>query len=68
KETVRKKTEEFLQQTKVDELMVVSSIYDHGDRLRSYELFSDIMQEIAEAGPATLSFDPPTAYSGKEKS
>lgn len=46
KETVRKKTEEFLQRTGVDELMVVSSMYDHGDRVKSYEIFSDIMQEI----------------------
>lgn len=53
RETVKRKTEEFLRQTRVDELMVVSSIYDHHDRLRSYEIFSDVMQKIAVASPAT---------------
>jgi luciferase family oxidoreductase group 1 len=48
RDTVRKKTEEFLEATRVDELMVVSSMYDHHDRLRSYEIFSQVMQEIAE--------------------
>jgi luciferase family oxidoreductase group 1 len=53
KETVKGMTEEFLQQTRVDELMVVSSIYDHRDRIRSYEIFSEVMQEISEASPAS---------------
>jgi luciferase family oxidoreductase group 1 len=48
KDTVKRMTEEFLQQTKVDELMVVSSIYDHRDRIRSYEIFSEVMKEIAK--------------------
>ncbi len=46
RDTVRARTVEFLQQTRVDELMVVSSMYDHGDRVRSYEIFADIMQAI----------------------
>lgn len=50
KDTVKNMTEEFLKQTGVDELMVVSSMYDHQDRLRSYEIFSQIMQEKEEAG------------------
>ena len=52
KDTVRRLTEDFLQQTRVDELMVVSSTYDHTDRIRSYELFSEVMQEIAETSQA----------------
>ena len=45
KETVREQTAEFLKATGVNEVMAVSHIYDHGDRLRSYELFSEIMKE-----------------------
>jgi luciferase family oxidoreductase group 1 len=44
KETVRSKTEDFLKQTGVNEVVAVSHIYDHQDRLRSYELFSEIMR------------------------
>jgi hypothetical protein len=54
KETVRRMTEEFLQQTKVDELMVVSTTYDHLDRVKSYEIFSEVMQEIADSPQAAL--------------
>ena len=46
KETVRQKTEEFLRQTGVDELMVVSSMYDHQDRVKSYRLFSEVMRDM----------------------
>ncbi|WP_224996215.1 LLM class flavin-dependent oxidoreductase [Cesiribacter sp. SM1] len=45
KETVKKKTQEFLMETSVNELMVVSHIYDHQDRVKSYRLFADIMKE-----------------------
>src|SRR5690606_26659229 len=44
KETVKEKTEEFLKETGVNEVVAVSHIYDHQDRLRSYELFSEIMK------------------------
>lgn len=46
KQTVKEKTEAFLKQTGVNELMVASHIYHHEDRLRSYELFSEVMQEL----------------------
>jgi luciferase family oxidoreductase group 1 len=46
RETVRGKTEEFLQQTGVNELMVVTNTYDHKDRINSYRLFAGIMQQI----------------------
>ena len=39
-ETVRKGLEEFAERTGADELMVVSQIYDHAARLRSYEIAS----------------------------
>jgi luciferase family oxidoreductase group 1 len=40
--TVRRGLDEFAALTGVDELMVVSHIYDHSARLRSYELLSQI--------------------------
>lgn len=46
KETVKRNTEEFLTKTGVDELIVVTNIFDHHDRIKSYKLFSEIMQEI----------------------
>ncbi len=44
KETVITKTEEFLKETGVNEVVAVSHIYDHKDRLRSFEIFSEIMK------------------------
>lgn len=46
KEHVKHKTKEFLNATKVNELMVVSHIYDHNDRLKSYMIFAEIMKEL----------------------
>lgn len=42
KESVQNQLEGFVKQTQVDELIVVSYIYDHDKRLRSYELLSEI--------------------------
>ena len=39
-ETVRAGVERFVERTGVDEVMVVSAIYDHAARLRSYEILS----------------------------
>src|SRR5918992_568938 len=41
-ETVRRGLENFVAMTGVDELMVVSHIFDHAARLRSYELLAEI--------------------------
>jgi len=41
-ETVRQGLAAFLAQTQVDEVMVVSAIYDHAARLRSYEILAEI--------------------------
>ena len=46
KETVKQKTKEFLAQTGVNELMVVTNTFDHRDRIKSYRIFSEIMQEM----------------------
>lgn len=40
--TVRDGLESFVAQTGADEVMVASAIYDHGKRLRSYEILSDV--------------------------
>lgn len=37
-ETVRRGLEEFAESTKADELMIVTSIYDHDARIKSYKL------------------------------
>lgn len=41
-ETVEKKLTEFINETQVNEIMVVSHIYEHKARLRSYEILSDL--------------------------
>ena len=48
KATVKTQVKEFLEQTKADELIAVTNIYDIKDRIRSYELFSEIMKELNE--------------------
>lgn len=48
KQTVKKQIKEFLDQTRVDELIAVSTIYDIGDRIKSVRLFADVMTEINE--------------------
>ncbi|MEK7392717.1 MAG: MsnO8 family LLM class oxidoreductase, partial [Fibrobacterota bacterium] len=42
--TVKAALERFVQSTQADELMVVSAIYDHAARLRSYELLAQLAQ------------------------
>lgn len=42
RETVRTELDKFVAQTKVDELMIVSSIYDHNARVRSYEIVAEL--------------------------
>ena len=46
KESVRKQTMDFIELTKVDELIAVTGVYDAGDRIHSYEIFAEIMEEI----------------------
>ncbi len=41
-ETVRKELESFAALTKSDELMVVSSLYDHAARIRSYDIVAQV--------------------------
>ena len=43
--------ERFVELTGVDELMVVSAIYDHGARLRSYEILSQAVRRRCPPRP-----------------
>ncbi|MBT0608891.1 LLM class flavin-dependent oxidoreductase [Aequorivita echinoideorum] len=46
KETVKKQIETFLTETNVDEVIVASSFYNNEDRIKSAQLFAEIMNEI----------------------
>lgn len=46
KDSLKDQIRAFLKQTGVNELMSVSYIYDQQDRLRSFELFSQVMKEL----------------------
>ncbi|MCD9186952.1 MAG: LLM class flavin-dependent oxidoreductase [Pyrinomonadaceae bacterium] len=45
KETVKRKLEAFLDETKADEIMVNAMIFDQQKRLRSYEIISELFNE-----------------------
>lgn len=46
KATVKSQVKEFLEKTKADELIAVTNIYDNNHRIRSFELFAEIMDEL----------------------
>ncbi len=46
KEEVKKLTEDFLADTQVDEIIAVTNIFEAEKRIRSYEYFANIMEEI----------------------
>ena len=48
--TVREGLEGFIAETGADEVMVASAIYDHGKRLRSYEILGDVHTAMSSAG------------------
>jgi hypothetical protein len=48
KPTVKKGVKAFLEQTGVNELIVVNTMYDINDRIKSTRLFSEIIKEINE--------------------
>jgi alkanesulfonate monooxygenase SsuD/methylene tetrahydromethanopterin reductase-like flavin-dependent oxidoreductase (luciferase family) len=45
-ETVRKGLKRFVELTKADELMVVSSLHDHAARIRSYEIVAEVTRPL----------------------
>ncbi|GLZ07638.1 FMN-linked alkanal monooxygenase [Actinomadura sp. NBRC 104412] len=50
-ETVRGQLDALLERTKADEVMVVTSVYEHEDRLRSYEILADLYGLKPETAP-----------------
>ena len=46
KVTIAAQLAEFISLTQVNEIMVVSHIFDHGDRLKSYEILSSLQTEV----------------------
>ena len=46
-DTIRRDLESFLERTQADELMVASAIYDHGKRVRSYEILADVQKAMS---------------------
>lgn len=48
RETIEEKLTDFISETRVDEIMVVSHIYDHDKRMRSYELLSEIKKPFKD--------------------
>ncbi len=46
KQTVKARTLDFLKKTGVNEIMAVTNIYGHKERLNSYRIFAEIMVEI----------------------
>lgn len=46
KATVKSKVKDFLELTQADELIAVTHMFDANNRIRSYELFSEVMKEI----------------------
>lgn len=49
KETVKTQIQEFLDETQVDELIVVSTMYAIEDRIKSTKLLGEVMMEINES-------------------
>jgi len=49
-ETVRKKVGQVAEQTWADEIMVTTNVYDHHERLRSYERLAEIFEVAALRG------------------
>lgn len=46
RDTIQRGLEKFVKETQVDELFVVSAIYEHSARLHSYEIVSEMFQNL----------------------
>jgi luciferase family oxidoreductase group 1 len=46
RETVRRAVAAFIERTRPDELMITAQIFDHGARLRSYEIAADVRDSL----------------------
>ena len=45
--TVREGLQDFIAQTEADEIIAAAAIYDHGKRLRSYEILADVQKTMS---------------------
>ncbi len=54
RDSVKAQTEEFIEKTGVDEVIVASHIYHQKDRLKSIRIFSEIMEEINQPAEANI--------------
>lgn len=52
KEIVKNRTQQFLKETGVNELMAACHTYHHAHRLKSYQLFAEMMMELSLAHQA----------------
>jgi luciferase family oxidoreductase group 1 len=43
-ETIKQDFRDFIKQTRIDEIMIISNIYDQKAKIHSYELFAEIMK------------------------
>ncbi|HEX7670194.1 MAG TPA: LLM class flavin-dependent oxidoreductase [Polyangiaceae bacterium] len=48
RETVRSRLAEFIEETRADEIIATSQIFDHHARLRSFEILADVRDAIAQ--------------------
>jgi luciferase family oxidoreductase group 1 len=53
-ETVRRQLEELLLATKADEVMVTTMVYDHAERLRSYEWVAELAMLAKRSAPSPV--------------
>jgi luciferase family oxidoreductase group 1 len=44
-ESIKESLQEFVDQTQIDELMVISNIYDHKAKLHSYQLLAELIKD-----------------------
>jgi luciferase family oxidoreductase group 1 len=47
--TVKRELEAFIARTRTDEIMVTGNIFDHGARLRSFEITAEVHQTLSKA-------------------
>jgi luciferase family oxidoreductase group 1 len=64
RETVSRWLREFVARTQADELILASQIFDHGARLRSYELAAQAMQDVPDRAPAASLQAPASLITG----
>ncbi|MFI0411309.1 LLM class flavin-dependent oxidoreductase [Actinomadura sp. 3N508] len=50
-ETVRAQMDALIERSGVDEVMVVTQVYDHADRLRSYDILADLYKDSFAPSP-----------------